>query len=342
VSLALRRFVVLPLWAVLGLAPGDSHRAELDRGNSADLFAQRAQLLRAMGTELRLSDEQLSTVRALFEGSAVLGQGNPAISVHPMTPGGCRAARAEASLAKADARCGAAYMVPIYDPGAGETADGARVCIDQYEFPDIPCEYPVVHATAREAVLLCEAIGKRICDAHEWEGACAGDVLDPDREYAWGKSREEMERLHNEDRSICVGLRSREGPHQVRDRKRKDSGLPGRRLRPLRLEHVSGRLVPRVHEPVRRVRPARQRRRAPEPPPAPGAACEPRRPRIDGNERQLVHLCELRGASRRLPLARAGLARLADHGRRKPQQLPPRIPLLQDTLTVNDERLALS
>lgn len=91
---------------------------------------------------------------------------------------------------------------PSTTPAPGRPADGARVCIDQYEFPDVPCEYPVVHATAREAVLLCEAIGKRICDAHEWEGACAGAVLDPDREYAWGRSREEMERLHNEDRPI--------------------------------------------------------------------------------------------------------------------------------------------
>src|ERR1019366_6382436 len=56
-SLALRRFVVLPLWAVLGLAPGDSHKAELESAKNADLFAQRAELLRAMGTELRLSDE---------------------------------------------------------------------------------------------------------------------------------------------------------------------------------------------------------------------------------------------------------------------------------------------
>jgi formylglycine-generating enzyme required for sulfatase activity len=91
-------------------------------------------------------------------------------------------------------------MVPIYDPDAGGSAQSAGVCIDQYEFPNIPCEYPVVHVTAREAVLLCEAIGKRICDAHEWEGACAGAVREPETEYAWGHSREEMQLLHNEKR----------------------------------------------------------------------------------------------------------------------------------------------
>ncbi len=46
--------------------------------------------------------------------------------------------------------------------------------------------------TARDAVLLCEAVGRRIGDAHEWEGAWAGAVREPDREYAWGQSRAEM------------------------------------------------------------------------------------------------------------------------------------------------------
>src|SRR5207237_83632 len=89
-----------------------------------------------------------------------------------------------------------------YDPDAGESTRDARACIDQYEFPDIPCEYPVVHVTAREAVLLCEAVGRRICDAHEWEGACAGAVREPEGEYAWGAARGAMQRLHNEKREL--------------------------------------------------------------------------------------------------------------------------------------------
>ncbi len=31
--------------------------------------------------------------------------------------------------------------------------------------------------------LLCEAVGKRLCDAHEWEGACAGALLPPDYRF---------------------------------------------------------------------------------------------------------------------------------------------------------------
>lgn len=162
---------------------------------------QRRALLREMVDELHLSIQQTEDVRAIMERSPVLGQGNPALSVHPMTRDECRTARQSAGLERVDEMvCGAPNMAPIYDPEKGETARQARVCIDQFEFPDIPCEYPVVHVTAREAVLLCEAVGKRICDAHEWEGACAGRLRSPDLEYAWGRTRKEMRALHNAER----------------------------------------------------------------------------------------------------------------------------------------------
>ena len=165
------------------------------------LQEQRGALFVVMEEQLRLSEEQLARVRAIVEGSPVLGQGNPLLSVHPVSPEECRDIRRDAQLKPSfEGLCGASNMVPIYDPGASETADDAKACIDQFEFPDIPCEYPVVHVTAREAVLLCEAVGKRICDAHEWEGACAGAVHQPQQEYAWGRSRHEMMVRHNETR----------------------------------------------------------------------------------------------------------------------------------------------
>ena len=201
-SVAARRLAVSVFLATMCLASASTDPGERQHAAHEELLAQRVQLFRAMAAELRLNDEQLGAVRAIADRSPVLGQGNPAVTVHPMTPEQCRATRAAAPIVKADPRCGAANMVPLYDPDAGETAADARVCIDQYEFPDIPCEYPVVHVTAREATLLCEAVGKRICDAHEWEGACAGAVRDPDQEYAWGRSREEMRRLHNDGREI--------------------------------------------------------------------------------------------------------------------------------------------
>ena len=54
----------------------------------------------------------------------------------------------------------------------------SKACIDQFEFPDLPCDYPVVWVKAREAAQICWAVGERIADAHKWEGACEGDPQD--------------------------------------------------------------------------------------------------------------------------------------------------------------------
>ena len=56
---------------------------------------------------------------------------------------------------------------------------------------------------AREAAEICRAMGKRLCDAHEWEGACAGTLEAPDYRFdlAKGISPEEgirrMRQAHN-------------------------------------------------------------------------------------------------------------------------------------------------
>lgn len=168
------------------------------------LSEQRAALLALLQRESKLGADELARVSRIFEASKVLGQGNPSVTEHPMTRAECRARRSAqaAELPAGDPRCGAPNMVPLYDPGAGEGPDQAKVCIDQYEFPNVACEYPVVHVRADEAAALCNAIGKRICDAHEWEGACAGALLPPEKEYAFGQPRERMRQLHNAQRAI--------------------------------------------------------------------------------------------------------------------------------------------
>jgi len=151
-----------------------------------------------MRRELGVSGEAMARIEAIFAASPVLGQGNPAISIHPMLRSSCRRIRREAGLTPARvAACGAPNMVPLFDTETGETEADAPVCIDQLEFPDIPCEYPVVHVRAQEAALLCEALGKRLCDAHEWEGACAGSLRPPDAEYVWGWPRPAATYAHN-------------------------------------------------------------------------------------------------------------------------------------------------
>ena len=135
----------------------------------------------------KLSASQTERLRQIFAGSRVMGQGNPKITRHPMTPDQCRS-RAAGSYSNArNARiCGDKYMAPLYDPRTEKPGD-AKACIDQFEFPNIPCTYPVVWTKASEAAEICAAVGKRLCDAHEWEGACAG-ALEP-QDYRFDLAR---------------------------------------------------------------------------------------------------------------------------------------------------------
>jgi formylglycine-generating enzyme required for sulfatase activity len=41
----------------------------------------------------------------------------------------------------------------------------------------------VVWVKAREAAEVCSIMGRRLCDAHEWEGACAGSLQPPDYRF---------------------------------------------------------------------------------------------------------------------------------------------------------------
>ncbi|HEV8244622.1 MAG TPA: SUMF1/EgtB/PvdO family nonheme iron enzyme, partial [Polyangiaceae bacterium] len=174
---------------------------ELDGGT---LEEQKQALLENLVSVHHLTNAQAAEVRRIFESSQAIGQGNPEITVHPMSRAECRRIRGESErpIVAGDARCGGPYMVPLYDPTRGESAEQAKVCIDQYEFPDIPCEYPLVYARANEAAELCKASGKRLCDAHEWEGACAGALKPPEQEYAFGERRMMQEYLHNKEREI--------------------------------------------------------------------------------------------------------------------------------------------
>jgi formylglycine-generating enzyme len=182
----------LAVWALLG---------SLSAAEPVSLEQQRADLLETLRRHHDLAPAQLDAVAEVMAHSTVLGQGNPRISVHPIRRDECLQASQETPLHPADPACGMPHMVPLYDPSV-EAAPEARVCIDQFEFPGAPCEYPVVHVTAHEAVQLCEATGKRLCDAHEWEGACAGALLPADREYAFGLDRRAMRAAHNREREL--------------------------------------------------------------------------------------------------------------------------------------------
>ncbi|AKT38475.1 SUMF1/EgtB/PvdO family nonheme iron enzyme [Chondromyces crocatus] len=183
-------------------APPSSPVAEQEDWIPETLSTQRTRLFARMRRGLRLDEAQMAAVEAIFAASPVLGQGNPEITQHPMARSTCRERRAAAGVVDVDEpRCGGPHRVPVFNPEAGQAARDARVCVDQFEFPGLPCEYPVVHVRAREAALLCKAVGKRLCDAHEWEGACAGALRPVEKEYTWGRPRPEAKHQHNVTRT---------------------------------------------------------------------------------------------------------------------------------------------
>lgn len=207
-----RWFIVATLCLLTGAAPAPTFQQQ----NEA--------LLRRLQQEHGLDEAAMQRIRAIFARSGFIGQGNPAISQHPQTPDQCRATRDHAPMRRDEQGfagiCGGPYMAPLYDPAHQSAAD-ARVCIDQYEFPDIPCEYPVVWVKASEAAQICEAMGKRLCDAHEWEGACEGALEPPDYRFDLARGvpddvgarrmREAHNRAHAADKRWSYGPAYRPG-----------------------------------------------------------------------------------------------------------------------------------
>jgi len=116
----------------------------------------------------------------------------PNNSYHPVTRAQCRKQILDTGLIKPSEEfeeiCGAKWMAPI------PNAEGkASICIDQFEFPDIPCEYPLVWVPSYTANQICQSMGKRLCNAHEWEGACAGKI-EPISRYRFNIANEQARR----------------------------------------------------------------------------------------------------------------------------------------------------
>jgi hypothetical protein len=169
------RSIALALW--IGSASAQT---------SLTVVQNNAVLLQQLQAVHKLQPSQMDAIRTIFAGSNIIGQGNPAITSHPLTPAQCEAQARQQGIVFENPRferiCGAKYMAPLYDP-ATQTPEQAQACIDQFEFPDIPCTYPVVWVKAREAAQICAAEGKRLCDANEWEDACQGSTEPPDYRF---------------------------------------------------------------------------------------------------------------------------------------------------------------
>jgi hypothetical protein len=173
----IRRLVAM-IGAALSAGAGWAAQPALQQQNEA--------MFKLIADVRELDARTMQHLRDIFTAAGFAGQGNPAISEHPTTPAECRASLEAKGVVYANPEferiCKAKYMAPLYNPKTSRAAD-AKACIDQFEYPDVPCEYPVVWVKAREAAQICEAEGKRLCDAHEWEGACAGELDEPDYRF---------------------------------------------------------------------------------------------------------------------------------------------------------------
>jgi len=173
-------------------------------GGAQTLAQNNEAMFRDMQEWRGLSGATMDRIRAIFAGAPQMGQGNPAITRHPMTPaeaatrlgGSVDSVRRGYRNARFERICGRPYEVPLYDP-ATQRPEDARVCAHMFEYPNVPLTYPVVWVRADQAVALCAAEGARIGDAHEWEGAAAGALLPPDYNFSLG-SQQAMRAWHNQ------------------------------------------------------------------------------------------------------------------------------------------------
>ena len=214
------------------------------------LAEQNEALFRELQRVHALSDGQMQSIRNIFSRSGFIGQGNPAIARHPVSPQGCREKLAKLGVRYENAEfekiCGAKYMAPLYDPKRQKAQDAA-VCIDQFEFPDIPCAYPVVWVRAREAAEICRVVGKRLCDAHEWEGACAGALEAPDYRFDLargvnandGGRKDAAGPQQRSCRREGLGLWPKLSEGNLCRRKRQNARVRRRRLDGLRIQYLS-------------------------------------------------------------------------------------------------------
>jgi formylglycine-generating enzyme len=157
------------------------------------------------------ADEQKKVVqpdaylRRVFgvDGPHQANQGNKAIARHTISKEKCLEGLKDVVIQTPEQRekCGAENMVPIWVKGKE-----AWFCIDVFEFPNKPCELPVVWIPPTSAKKVCELQGKRLCSDIEWNIACRGDPEGGDDwRYAYG-DKVDIEICHTNlrHRTSCV------------------------------------------------------------------------------------------------------------------------------------------
>lgn len=113
--------------------------------------------------------------------------GNPAIARHRVSRAACLEGLKGEVIQTKEQRsiCGAPWEVPVYADG---DPSHAKVCIDQFEYPNRPCDLPMVFTHSIVAEKLCALDGKRLCTQEEWTLSCEADPKGgPPSAYAYGE-----------------------------------------------------------------------------------------------------------------------------------------------------------
>jgi sulfatase modifying factor 1 len=117
--------------------------------------------------------------------AARINQGNKLLAKRAVSRAKCLAGLEGVTIQTEEqrAQCGGLEnMVPIHKKGKK-----SKACIDVFEFPNKPCELPVVWVAPVQAKVICELQGKRLCAQEEWILACRGDPDDgKDQRFAYG------------------------------------------------------------------------------------------------------------------------------------------------------------
>lgn len=180
------KFVVCIAFAAGSLAHAEIPSAKIDEIAKANKLSEKE------GQALRAS---LGRLKWATQGGAA--------AIHPETRQQCeRENIATGRLIGGDsdiASCGKPNMAVVPSNGGG------TVCIDRFEFPNIACDYPITWVQANQAAEICEAEGKRLCDAHEWEGACANKPQPSDWLHPGNSARKKVWAYGDErDPGLCA------------------------------------------------------------------------------------------------------------------------------------------
>ncbi|AKU94637.1 Protein kinase domain protein [Labilithrix luteola] len=201
------------LLAIAPLAATDAGAAN-DAGAAGDPMANHHESkdeLLSLFSIKPLSDKEQKTIqanaflRSVFgsEGPHRMNQGNKAIAKHTISKEQCLAGLKNIVIQTPEQRekCGADNMVPVWTKGKEPW-----FCIDVFEFPNKPCELPMVWTPPTYAKKVCELQGKRLCAQTEWNIACRGDPEGgADRRYAYGNKLDlEICHTNRRHRTACV------------------------------------------------------------------------------------------------------------------------------------------